>query len=67
MSAPKDEFRTFVFRIIDAEAARSTLDPLMASFRGDRTLPGVEVTGVSMEDEMSRCEIAETSRGLLRA
>lgn len=66
MSAvPPSEFLTFVFRITDEEAARSTIDPLMAAFRGEASLPGIEVTGVSLEDEMTLADSAGAGRYIL--
>lgn len=53
------QFRTFVLRITDMDAARTTIDPLMGAFSGRAQLPGIEVTGASMEDEMTRAELLE--------
>lgn len=52
-------YRTFVLRITDLEAAQSTIEPLMQAFAGGAQLPGIEVTGASMEDEMTRAELLD--------
>lgn len=56
MAERTDQFFTVVCRLTDMAAARSTLEPLFAAFRGDEQLPGIEVTGVSLEDEMSKVD-----------
>lgn len=47
------DFRTFVLRITDRDKAAAVINPLMDAFVGRATLPGVEITAVSMEDEMT--------------
>lgn len=59
------EFRTFVFRITNAEAAQSTLEPLMAAFSGRASLPGIEVTGASLYDEMSIVDLRDEAELLV--
>ncbi|ARR15285.1 MULTISPECIES: hypothetical protein [Xanthomonas] len=47
------DFLTFVLRITDRDKAAAVINPLMDAFAGRVMLPGVEITAVSMEDEMT--------------
>lgn len=58
-TSSQDQYRTFVIRITNAEAAATTINPLMEAFSGRGSLPGIEVTAVSLEDEMTRAELLE--------
>lgn len=56
---PTERFLTVVVRITDQEAARPFLDPIFKAFSEDTLIPGIDVTGMSHEDEMTRVEELE--------
>lgn len=59
MTKHKDRWLTVVMRITDSEASKDLRHSLSASFSGEKHLPGLKVTGMSVYDEMSRVEYLE--------
>jgi len=55
----ESEYRTFVVRITDMEAAREFLDRFGTAFSGGEQIPGLDVTAMSLEDEITRAENLE--------
>ncbi|GGC87134.1 hypothetical protein GCM10007418_03670 [Halopseudomonas salina] len=56
---PPAAFRTFVLRIDDIDQAWPFLNRLTGAFAERLALPGITVTAMSMEDEISRVEQLE--------
>ena len=56
---PPAAFRTFVLRIDDMERAWPFLNTLTGAFAERISIPGITVTAMSMEDEISRVELLE--------
>lgn len=52
----KERFVTIVYRITDAESSNDYRDACCKSMMGNGNLPGLEVTGMSVEDEISLVE-----------
>ncbi|WP_394243955.1 hypothetical protein [Halopseudomonas laoshanensis] len=58
-TARKPQFRTFVLRIDNMEQAKPFLDQVSGAFSERSSIPGITVTAMSMEDEISRVEQLE--------
>lgn len=55
----KDHFLTVVFKVTDKELFKSTSSMLTSAFSGESPIPGATITGMSLDDEMTRCEQLE--------
>jgi len=56
---PSKKFLTVVFQVDDPTQSAAFTNPIFAAFAGDKLIPGLTVTGMSIEDEMSKVERLE--------
>lgn len=56
---PSKKFLTVVFQVDDPTQSAAFTNPIFAAFAGETLIPGLTVTGMSIEDEMSKVERLE--------